>query len=64
MVGSVVQGPQVVGVVVGVVMGVVMGVVVGVVMGVVVVVNKGLGRPQYVAFEMHKTIPFSDRQLA
>ena len=56
MVGSVVQGPQVVGVV--------MGVVVGVVMGVVVVVNKGLGRPQYVAFEMHKTIPFSDRQLA
>jgi hypothetical protein len=64
----VVVGVVVVGVVVGVV--VVEGVVSGVhgpqVVGVVgvVVVNKGLGIPQNVAFSMHKTKPFSDRQLA
>ena len=77
VVGSGVQGPQVVDVVdvvVVVVVGVVVVVVEGVdsgvqgpqVVGVVVVVdvNKGLGIPQKVAFSMHKTKPFSDRQLA
>ena len=74
MVGSGVQGPQVVDVVDVVVVGVVVvGVVEGVDSGVqgpqvvgvvVVVVNKGLGIPQNVAFSMHKTKPFSDRQLA
>ena len=74
VVGSGVQGPQVVDVVdVVVVVGVVV-VVEGVDSGVqgpqvvgvvgVVVVNKGLGIPQNVAFSMHNTKPFSDRQLA